>query len=233
MKDGTTDTNQIRSWWQSHPNANVAIATGRPSGIVVVDVDVKNGARGDESLRRLNGFDVTSITLRASTPSGGFHIVYALPPGVDIGNSAGSIGPGIDVRGTGGYIAAEPSVTTTGGYQWSCQFEEIPLQLPPLPECFMPQTAILAASPKFTIPSLPPKIAQIVEERLMGIARAPVGRRNATLNGNVLYLCRFVRNRQIDLGFLVDSAFEASQRAGCSPKEAIATIDSALKRGLR
>jgi putative DNA primase/helicase len=44
----TTDPNQIRTWWDRWPNANVAIVTGKRSGLWVVDVDPEKG--GDEAL---------------------------------------------------------------------------------------------------------------------------------------------------------------------------------------
>ena len=34
---------QIRDWWDSWPNANVAIVTGQVSGITVIDFDGQNG----------------------------------------------------------------------------------------------------------------------------------------------------------------------------------------------
>ena len=34
--DATTDTDTINEWWTEHADANVAIATGDPSGVVVV-----------------------------------------------------------------------------------------------------------------------------------------------------------------------------------------------------
>src|SRR5664280_903009 len=35
----TTDLHLIREWWRQWPNANVAIATGAQSGVVVIDMD--------------------------------------------------------------------------------------------------------------------------------------------------------------------------------------------------
>ena len=47
---GTTDISAVRGHWRSMPDANVAIRTGAPSGLVVLDMD---GADGHESLREL------------------------------------------------------------------------------------------------------------------------------------------------------------------------------------
>src|SRR6516225_3528217 len=46
----TADLDTIRRWWQQDPQFNVAIATGKPSGIFVVDVD---GVDAEAELRKL------------------------------------------------------------------------------------------------------------------------------------------------------------------------------------
>lgn len=47
-KDVTTYESQIRKWWGKNPVANIGIATGEQSGLIVMDVD---GRRGELSLR--------------------------------------------------------------------------------------------------------------------------------------------------------------------------------------
>lgn len=42
------DEGVIRSWWQRWPGANVGVVTGSVSGVVVIDVDPRNG--GEETL---------------------------------------------------------------------------------------------------------------------------------------------------------------------------------------
>jgi len=48
VHDATTDRNQIKSWWEKWPGANIGIETGAGSGIVVLDVDPRHG--GGETL---------------------------------------------------------------------------------------------------------------------------------------------------------------------------------------
>ena len=52
LNDATDDKDKIKAWWREHPMANVGIATGA-SGLVVVDADVSNGKRGDETWREI------------------------------------------------------------------------------------------------------------------------------------------------------------------------------------
>ncbi len=111
FKEATTNRELILRWWTSHPNANVAVATGSESGLVVIDLDVKNGVDGVDSLKALGPVPQT-LTVR--TGSGGLHLYYKHPGGT-VSNSARKLGPGIDVRGDGGYVIAPPSVHISGG----------------------------------------------------------------------------------------------------------------------
>src|SRR5215475_1745030 len=51
LKDATTNEATIRRWWRRWPTANIAIATGAVSGLVILDNDSYKG--GDNSLREL------------------------------------------------------------------------------------------------------------------------------------------------------------------------------------
>jgi hypothetical protein len=53
VKDATFDPKQIKAWWEKWPQANIGVATGAKSGIVVIDVDPRNG--GGETLEKLQG----------------------------------------------------------------------------------------------------------------------------------------------------------------------------------
>lgn len=115
VSDAMADERAAGEWWSSYHDANIGIATGDPSGIVVVDVDLA-GLATLANLERLHG-DVTP-TWTAETGSGGMHLYYRMPR-LDVRNSVGAVGPGIDVRGNGGYVIAPPSVHIGGGrYFW-------------------------------------------------------------------------------------------------------------------
>ena len=45
FKDASRDEAKIRNWWTRAPNANIGIATGTQSGLIVVDIDSLEGAR--------------------------------------------------------------------------------------------------------------------------------------------------------------------------------------------
>ena len=107
VRDATTDVATIRRWWESTPDANLAIRTGKESGIWVLDVDVKNGAGGLESLKELQDEHGKLDAFSVQSPSGGLHF-YFTHPGERVKNSVG-LRPGIDVSGDAGYVVAPPS----------------------------------------------------------------------------------------------------------------------------
>lgn len=91
---------------------NVGIATG-PSGLLVVDVDVKHGKHGDVTILDLEiqGHELPS-TLTALTPSGGKHLFYRVARPVKSGVDV--LGPGVDIRSGGGFVVGVGSVVNAG-----------------------------------------------------------------------------------------------------------------------
>jgi len=118
FKDATTDEAQIRKWWGSWPKSNVGVACGA-SGLVVLDVDPRNG--GDESLadlREKHGEDWLN-TVVSLTGGGGSHYYYQMPTGQRIRGSKDALGPGLDIKGDDGYVVAPPSLHESGNiYAW-------------------------------------------------------------------------------------------------------------------
>jgi hypothetical protein len=95
---------RIKSWWRRWPDAAISVPTGRRSGIVVLDIDVKQGRNGFDTLAEL-GKAMLPATPIAHTPSGGTHVYFARTE-LEIRNSAGGkgLGLGLDIRGDGGAI---------------------------------------------------------------------------------------------------------------------------------
>src|SRR5262249_15398402 len=105
--------------WTQWPEANIGIATGAISGLVVLDVDPRHG--GDESLEQWKtryGHDFLT-TVTSCTGGGGWHLFYTHPgQSMQIKNKVG-LAPGLDIRGDGGYIVAPPSLHASGQrYAW-------------------------------------------------------------------------------------------------------------------
>jgi len=107
---------EIRRWFKRWPRANVGVATGEVSDLVVLDVDSGHG--GDESLQALSAeHGPLPATVEARTGGGGRHLYFA-HPGFGVQNRVG-LRKGLDVRGDGGCVVVPPSVHPSGrSYRW-------------------------------------------------------------------------------------------------------------------
>lgn len=100
---------EVESW---AADGNLAIATGKLSGLVVVDFDTYKGAKPEEFLRRY------PTDCLVETGTGGFHAYYRYPENEEVRNAAGFL-PGVDIRAEGGYVVAPPSIHPNGNpYRW-------------------------------------------------------------------------------------------------------------------
>lgn len=160
----TAEANMITGWWEHNPNANVGIACGKRSGIVVLDVDADHD--GFESLAELAiNHGALPETWTSKTGSGGRHIFFAYPENASIRNSAGKLGRGLDIRGDGGYVVAPPSIHPNGNrYEWVV----LPSQTP------------LAPMPDWMVELLHEKQAAVISEQVQA-GKIINGYRNDTL----------------------------------------------------
>lgn len=111
----TSDAEQIRVWWQRWPTAAIGLP-GSSNGLLIVDLDMKDGKNGEADWANLaapNGWEDLSPGPVSASPSGGWHLFFALPPGVHIKQGVSRLAPGIDTR-TDGYAIVPP----TPGYTW-------------------------------------------------------------------------------------------------------------------
>lgn len=114
----TSDDNKIKFWEKLYQGHNWALRTGVASGCWVLDIDVKNDARGEDSFFDLLG-DHKDFpnTLSVKTPSGGMHYYFEMEPGVKTMTNIGKFG-GIDVRADGGYVLIPPSTLDGKHYEY-------------------------------------------------------------------------------------------------------------------
>jgi hypothetical protein len=145
FKDATRDPYALWKAWKQNPDANIGIATGSTEalklphstnanpGVVVVDVDPRNGGEiGIEQLESAHG--PLPETVESHTGGGGRHLFFAHPGG-HIPCSSSKIAPGVDVKADGGYIIAPPSIHPSGAvYEWEVTHGPDDIPLSPLPE---------------------------------------------------------------------------------------------------
>lgn len=126
LRDWTDDPDSVREVWGAHPDLNVGIVCGAPSGgLVAIDLDChEDGPDGMASLREweLAHGDLPE-TCTAVTGSGGLHMLYRADGEV---RPSANAGLGVDVRGDGSYIVAPPSVHPNGRrYEWEVPPDEL------------------------------------------------------------------------------------------------------------
>lgn len=122
QKKASSDPAVIHNWAKTWPHTNWALATGRMSNVFVLDIDVAKG-NGFESLEEfeINRKDgPLPKTLEATTGSGGKHLFFEYPKGLEDANLVGTGWlPNIDYRGDGGYVILAPGNHISGGqYRW-------------------------------------------------------------------------------------------------------------------
>lgn len=130
----TTDPEQIRKWWSAWPNANIGIATGAGSGVVLLDVDPRHN--GDETLAELERIHGRlPATVETLTGGGGRHLLFR-HPGFSIKNKQTWSGyPGLDVRGDGGLFIAPGSLHRSGNrYEWEASSHPAEQEVAELPD---------------------------------------------------------------------------------------------------
>lgn len=261
----TADPGQVRAWWHRWPTANYGIATG-PSRLVVVDLDtpdpgeqppehwdrpgITDGADVLAALAEQAGADSGELlgTFTVRTASGGAHLYFAAPPGLQLGNTAGDRGRGlgwlVDTRAAGGYVVGPGSATPTGAYEATSP--------PGTPVVALPRWIAdrLKPPPTATADAVLADIAGAHRRRtayataaLRGesakVARAAKGDRNTSLYVAAVSLGQLAAKGLLETGEITAVLTRAAQAAGAAggdadpPRQIAATIRSGLNKGLR
>lgn len=104
---------EVRSWWTHWPEANIGMATGAVSGVVVLDCD---SGEARQSALSNGGLEKTPAVWTGKP--GGVHF-WLEHPIDEVRNFARRL-PGLDFRGDGGYVLLPPSVHASGAsYRWN------------------------------------------------------------------------------------------------------------------
>jgi hypothetical protein len=233
LLDASGDPDTVMGWWRRWPWANLAIATGAASGIVVLDVDTDKGGTG--SLVQLES-EVGPLqgTLTSHTGGGGVHLVYR-HPGVPVKTRARAFGPGLDIRGDGGYIVAPPSRHISGdGYAW----DDLAVPIAHFPAALSERlNARQVQVPSTVVPLRRPgsggtpygltALQGLVDELLA----APEGARNDTLNRVTYRVARLIAGGELEGDQTLTVIGDAAAGIGLVASEIRATIQSATQAG--
>ena len=100
-------------YWGQCPERGIGIITGRPSGLIVADVDPRNGGDVEGVLS-----STPQEAMVALTGGGGIHVYYACPVGQDV-RCGKTLYTGVERKGNGGFVVGPPSVHPSGVvYAW-------------------------------------------------------------------------------------------------------------------
>jgi P4 family phage/plasmid primase-like protien len=204
--------------------ANIGIACGAVSGLVVLDLDTPEAVA--EAQRLGIPETITAHTGR------GFH-VYFRHPGGKIGNRA-RIFPGADVRGDGGYVVAPPSLHPSGArYKWA--------HPPGLFDLADPPGWLLDLLAKPGRPNNPPpprsdRLSAWAEAAIDGVLadlrEAPEGQRNNTLNKAAFRLGQIAGAGLICEADAIPHLQATARAIGLDAAEIDATLQSGWRAGL-
>lgn len=224
VKDATCDEATLRAWWKRWPTANVGIACGKTSGLLVVDVDKRSGG-----LETIAGYELDP-TLTVETGGGGLHFYYRWPA-EPITGGKDRFGPGVDCQGEGRYVVAPPSIhpETSEQYRWLGDADVLDL----------PAVLVEAATPKPTLPVVVrPAVAVPVD--VMERARRYVSQMDPSVSGKGGHNALFRVANALVNGFDLDHVsarriiddYNATKAAPpWSDKEINHKIDDAAKAG--
>jgi hypothetical protein len=233
------DPDVIAGWWRQWPRANIGVACGATSGVVVLDVDERHGgfASLDELQRtKLGPLPATSLV---STGGGGLHAYFQMPAGGrPIKNSAGRLGPGIDVKSDGGTAIAPPSLHRSGRrYEWMALG---PIR--PLPPAWIEALASASPPPVVAGPMQPqqnlaPREARYldaaVNRDLEMLARTQPGGRNPQLNMTAFRFGQWIAGGYVNEDWARQVLTITAEAIGLDDFEIEATINSGLEAGKR
>jgi hypothetical protein len=206
----TTDPTVIRTWAARYPDMAIAVLTGGPSGIVALDVDIKNGVDGRDTLEMDFGVALHPASPTDHSPSGGYHILFSWPGRLV---KSGPIGRGLEVKGDGLWITLPPGP----GRYWDPILDLTTTPIAPMPAWLLAATAPPAEEPRSAagpryVGKLSPYGAAALDAAVKRIVEAGPGKQEVTLNGEAFSIGQLAGGNVIPAGLALDGLLWAAQR---------------------
>ena len=246
----TTDALRIRRCWE-HGTYNIGIACG-PSRLVVIDLDtpkpgeqppaewagepgIRDGADVLAALCERHGTPFPFDTYTVRTGSGGMHLYFTAPAGLEVRNSVGRLGWLIDTRARGGYVVAAGSIVA--GRAYTVMNHAAPAPLPAWLATLLTVSNRSAGNPA-RMPEIPRQYAAgyagaALRGEVQRVLDATPGNRNHTLNRAAFALGQLAAAGMLPEPLVIDCLLAAGQHIGLSARECEATIRSGLTSGAR
>ena len=233
VHDATTDEATIRTWWEKNPDANIGIATGADSGLIVLDVD---GPEGEATMHKIVAEHGPLPDTPAVQTSRGAHYYFKHPNG-RVRNFTGRLA-GLDIKGDGGYIVAPPSrhPKTQSQYQWAGKYRPdcVPVAEPPtwLLELIQDPLRERSSVDGEAVNRQSAYGEAALECELVTLSSTSTGQRNCALNRAAFSLGQLVAAGALNQHCVETALKAAAASIGLSDEEIQPTISSGLKAGL-
>lgn len=237
VKDATTDRKTIKQWWTTNPDANIGIATGKISNLIVVDVDGEEGKKSLSELLKRHG--KLPITVKVKTGKGKHY--YFRSGDTPVANSVGRLGKGIDIRGDDGYVVAPSSVHQSGTvYEFLSRRDLSDVEIAKAPKWLRKETAKNETTPPLSVLPIPPSkkdrakayMSSALQRELERLGKAPKHQRNDSLNRCAFKLGQLLPYNLLDRAEIVRNLTRVAAAIGLEQTEIGGTIESGLKAGL-
>ncbi|MEU5247301.1 bifunctional DNA primase/polymerase [Streptomyces asoensis] len=227
--DATTNAADVRRLFGLAPKA-VGYLIACRGRLVGLDIDVKNGVNGFETLAQLarkHGFEIPQMTTTVFTPSGGAHVWMTVPEGVTVPNSVGRLGEALDTRGTGGYLVGPGSTGRAGEYTFHPKIGYVDPQ--PVPERLL---ALMLPPPPVVRPQrrstpTPDAAGRALTGLVNVVLNSTQGGRNAALYWAASKAWVHVADGHVAAGDVEAELIGAAMQVGLGEAEARRTVASA------
>lgn len=217
--EATRDQATIDNWTRQYPHLKFwAITTGVDNGLLVLDVDVKHGNNGYDTIKKYH----LPLTMSQRTISGGTHYIYKYPQDGKIYTNRQNFDAGLDIRAEGGYIA-------------HYGFDSTPIAEAPdwLLEQSLSTKNDIVINPE-NIVKIDPSISQeILSIACDNIRNAPEGESNSILNVESYKIGQLLASNSIDKETAYNELFKAAKDRDKPDYEAQATINSGFAGGIK
>ncbi|KAB7786370.1 hypothetical protein F8B43_1771 [Methylorubrum populi] len=218
VHDATGDLSVIREALRVRSGLNLAVATGRTSGVVVLDLDRRSG--GEASLAALEAALGPLPPTWMVITGNGAHLYFAYPNGIDLPTRHGrELGGGLDFQSDGAYAVTATSRHENGArYYWPRGHRPGDLPLAELPSAWVERLQ----SPERARPSI---------ERSSGDS-APRRVKEGGRNNHLTKVGGHLRNAG-QTGDALAAALAAINHATCEPPlpdEDVVAIAASLSR---
>ena len=217
VKDATRDPDVISRLFAAHGAVLVAVATGEPSGISVLDIDRQhNGATWWGANR-----DKLPATFCYRSRSGGLHLWFLHRPGL----RTCTLSEGVERRGEGASAIYWPStglpiLSVADPAPWPNWLEP-----PPRPAWIPPVAAPWTGNDRRARAYAEAALARGIR----AVAAAPSGFRNATLNKETYGLLRLAETGGTSVAGVAEAMAHAGLAAGLPSREVQTTLASAIR----